>query len=435
MSLDYKILGQELVSYTGIDSPGLGSYYASYEEVIAARFIGVGSGSGLYYSQDGISWESSSTVPGQIYGIGSNQDKFVVVGARDSISYSTDGLSWTKATFTGAIPLECWSEVVYGGDRFVAVSNSSHLALYSIDGENWTESSTPYMGYSAITYGDNKFVAMRGGSGQTVYSADGITWTASALPTNGGDDPYWFDITFGGDKFVAVSTSDAYAWSYDGINWNSGTLPSNNFWYSIGYGNGKFIGLNQIGIGYSTDGLNWSISMAPNGALPPGESWRDVIYGDGIFVAVTSSSAAVSTDGINWSGFFKIFNAPNYIENLAYKMTPQLVETLNIIGGQGTTQTEEFLPVTIYTVPENKQTTVTSIFVANHNESETTYDLAVVPAGEELSLKHHIRWDMPIAAGDFESLNTKITMSAGDKLVIFPSTVDTVSITAFGVEK
>lgn len=96
---------------------------------------------------------------------------------------------------------------------------------------------------------------------------------------------------------------------------------------------------------------------------------------------------------------------------------------------------EEFLPVTIYTVPANKQTTVTSIFVANHNNVETTYDLAVIPAGEELSLKHHIRWDMPILAGDFESLNTKITMSAGDKLVIFPSTVDTVSITAFGVEK
>jgi hypothetical protein len=96
---------------------------------------------------------------------------------------------------------------------------------------------------------------------------------------------------------------------------------------------------------------------------------------------------------------------------------------------------EEFLPVTVYTVPENKQTTVTSIFVANHNETETTYDLAVVPAGEELSLKHHLRWDMAIAAKDFEEISTKITMSAGDKIVIFPSTIDTVSITAFGVEK
>jgi hypothetical protein len=42
---------------------------------------------------------------------------------------------------------------------------------------------------------------------------------------------------------------------------------------------------------------------------------------------------------------------------------------------------------------------------------------------------------MAIGAKDFENISTKITMSAGDKLVIFPSTVDTVSITAFGVEK
>jgi hypothetical protein len=96
---------------------------------------------------------------------------------------------------------------------------------------------------------------------------------------------------------------------------------------------------------------------------------------------------------------------------------------------------EEIFPTTVYTVPQGKQTTVTSIFVANHDNSESTYDLAVVPEEEELSLKHHLRWDMAVAAKDFENISTKITMSAGDRLVIFPSTADTVSITAFGVEK
>jgi hypothetical protein len=106
------------------------------------------------------------------------------------------------------------------------------------------------------------------------------------------------------------------------------------------------------------------------------------------------------------------------------------------IGGQGTSLEiqEQFLPRTVYTVPAGKQTTVTSVFVANHDDSESTYDFAVVPAGEDLALKHHLRWDMPIAANDFELIETRITMSAGDTLVMFPSTVDTVSITAFGVE-
>jgi hypothetical protein len=42
---------------------------------------------------------------------------------------------------------------------------------------------------------------------------------------------------------------------------------------------------------------------------------------------------------------------------------------------------------------------------------------------------------MAVSPKDFENISTKITMSAGDSLVIFPSTADTVSVTAFGVEK
>ena len=106
------------------------------------------------------------------------------------------------------------------------------------------------------------------------------------------------------------------------------------------------------------------------------------------------------------------------------------------IGDQGGTSTAEyFLPVTIYTVPAGKSTIVTSMFIANQSPTETTYDLAIVKSGESLSLKHHIRWDYPIAGNNFDNITSKITMSAGDSIVIFPSTVDTVSITAFGVEQ
>ena len=180
---------------------------------------------------------------------------------------------------------------------------------------------------------------------------------------------------------------------------------------------------------YSTDGITWTQTN-----LPSSTGWTSVTYGNGKFVAVTSGdTAAYSTNGITWTQT-SLPTSANWT-SVTYGETIELTETLNIIGGQGTTQTEEFLPVTIYTVPVGKQTTVTSVYVANQNNTETTYDFAVVPSGEELSLKHHLRWDMPIAANDFEAINTKITMSAGDKLVIFPSTVDTVSVTAFGVEK
>lgn len=106
------------------------------------------------------------------------------------------------------------------------------------------------------------------------------------------------------------------------------------------------------------------------------------------------------------------------------------------IGDQGTSGlVEEFLPVTIYTVPAGKETVVSAIFIANNDTASTLYDLAIVPSGEELSLKHHLRFDSQIASSDFDLINTKITMSAGDSLVVYPSTVNKVTVTAFGIEK
>jgi hypothetical protein len=107
------------------------------------------------------------------------------------------------------------------------------------------------------------------------------------------------------------------------------------------------------------------------------------------------------------------------------------------IGGQGSEDSyvEVTEPQVLYTVPFETETTVTSIYVTNHDSVQRTYDLAVVPAGQTLSLKHHIRWDMPVASSDFDTNNAKLTLSAGDKIYVFPSTVNKVGFTAFGVEK
>ena len=92
-------------------------------------------------------------------------------------------------------------------------------------------------------------------------------------------------------------------------------------------------------------------------------------------------------------------------------------------------------PVVLYTVPAGKQTVVSSLYVTNNDIVERTFDVAIVPAGETLALEHHIRWDMPISAADFDLLTHKITMQSGDSIVVLPSTADKVGFTAFGVEK
>ena len=387
MSLEYKILGQELVSYT--DVPGTEdttSYYVSYEESQVPIFVAIPT--------------SFSSSP----------------------AYSTDGITWTGSTMPSAI----WTSATHGNGKFVAVG--IEMSAYSTDGITWTQTDMAIVNqWPYVTYGDGKFVVVFSGA-TALYSTDGINWTQSTLPSG-----QWISVTHGDGKFVAIASnsSSSSAYSTDGINWTQSTLPSGQ-WISVTHGDGKFVAVATSDMDtavYSTDGITWTET-----GLPVGVEWRSVTHGDGKFVAVAyrSNLAAYSTNGITWNE--TTIESRTWI-SVAYGEIVQLTETLNIIGGQGTTQTEEFLPVTIYTVPTEKQTTVTSIFVANHDDTDSTYDLAVIPAGEELSLKHHIRWDMAVAAKDFENISTKITMSAGDKIVIFPSTVDTVSITAFGVEK
>lgn len=104
-------------------------------------------------------------------------------------------------------------------------------------------------------------------------------------------------------------------------------------------------------------------------------------------------------------------------------------------GGIGGTDVDEtLLPYVLYTVPSGICAIVSSVFITNHDIVERTYDIAMVPAGETLSLRHHVRWDYPVGANDFDMVDDKFTLAAGDKIVVLPSTADKVGFTAFGTE-
>jgi len=446
MSLEYKILGQELVSYTDVEgTDDTTSYYVSYEETRSPIFVAVGasSTSRYAYSLDGLSW-SLSNFPGNRfwYLVAYGADKFVALGSFNTASaISDDGITWTFSTPPTHPFGASFNSLSYLGGKFIGATSDGYIA-HSVDGMNW---SVNYSGYNvdirSLAYGNGRMVAVTVNSSIFLYSDNlGEDWASTPSPSNG----LWMSSIYGGDKFVAVALfSSTAAYSTDGVTWqlSDDLFGGAELWQSVTHGNGIFVTVannSTTSSNYSTDGITWQ----------PGDlstnRWKPVTYGDGKFVALAATGfdaetvAAYSLDGANWveNVLPASFDSKNsQWESIVYGQQIALAETLNIIGGQGTSATEEFLPITIYTVPEEKQTTVTSIFVANHDETDSTYDLAVIPAGEELSLKHHIRWDMAVAAKDFENISTKITMSAGDKLVIFPATVDTVSITAFGVEK
>ena len=155
---------------------------------------------------------------------------------------------------------------------------------------------------------------LTGTAGQVLTkTADGQEWADAPVDENSvllkninitlpvsGKLNRWYSITYGNGKFVAVSDgSDTAAYSTDGITWIQSTLPLSAKWESVTYGNGKFVAVanGSTTAAYSTDGINWVQSN-----LPTKSKWSSVTYGDGKFVAVAMSSSvtAYSTDGINW---------------------------------------------------------------------------------------------------------------------------------------
>jgi hypothetical protein len=178
---------------------------------------------------------------------------------------------------------------------FVAVGYFQTSAI-STDGITWTATTMPESTYwQSVTYGDNKFVAVSYIGGYSAYSSNGIAWSGTTLPA----DAYWVSVTYGDNKFVAVGYfHDSAAYSTDGIDWTQNSLPGGSQrWNSVAYGKGKFVAVATYAnfVAHSTDGINWGtgeVSFQP---------WKQVAYGNDKFVIMATSYAAYSDDGITWT--------------------------------------------------------------------------------------------------------------------------------------
>ena len=84
-------------------------------------------------SIDGINWTATSgfnDLSGICYGNG----KFIAVGTGGNVRYSDDGAGWSTVTIPGKRNLRA---VCYENGKFVAVGENGVIA-YSTDGSNWT---------------------------------------------------------------------------------------------------------------------------------------------------------------------------------------------------------------------------------------------------------------------------------------------------------
>ena len=127
-----------------------------------------------------------------------------------------------------------------------------------------------------------------------------VTIESGTMPSNN----TWSSVCYGNGKFVAVVifggiTSNTMAYSTDGISWTQGNMSSSQDWKSVCYSNGKFVAVGNGSniMAYSTDGISWT-----QGNMPSNSYWQSVCYGNNKYVAVgNSTNMAYSTDGISWT--------------------------------------------------------------------------------------------------------------------------------------
>lgn len=430
-SVIIKLLANKTLGYTLV--PGGSSYYTTTVGSLSEGFVllaGYSYSENKYvrqssYSTDGINWIETTMNPSSkewndvAYGNG----KFVAIAQYSAnAGYSTDGINWNQTT----LPSDAaWSSIVYGNNKFVAAGSNG--IAYSTDGINWitTSISTPQ---NYLTYYNGLFVCIQRNSNVSLYSTDGISWTATTMPSNSD----WVSITSGGGKFVAMANGGISAYSTDGISWALSTnLGTSLNWPNVKYGNGKFVVLfdsTTISF-YSTDGINWTQS-----SIPVTGYWY-MAYGNNKFVAIAGSSNKLiySTDGISWTNLTLSYTAG--WKAIVSGQISTLKQVQTSIGGQGTQGAEILAPIDVYTVPTGKTAKINKVSVYNSSANTISYDLGVLDSGVSLTDQNALINDSLISAEN-TAVVTSITnkMTAGQRIVVLPSSVDVVNVKVYGTE-
>jgi hypothetical protein len=88
----------------------------------------------------------------------------------------------------------------------------------------------------------------------------------------------------------------------------------------------------------------------------------------------------------------------------------------------------------LYTVPASTNTVVSSIVVCNRDMSNSTFRLAVRPAGASLEVKHYQYYETDILHEDTFIATIGMTLEEGDVISVYV-TNPVVSFTAYGQEQ
>lgn len=88
---------------------------------------------------------------------------------------------------------------------------------------------------------------------------------------------------------------------------------------------------------------------------------------------------------------------------------------------------------TVYTVPADTETIVSTIAVCNRGATGATYRIAVRPNGAALANEHYLAFDAAITANNTTMITIGVTVDATDVVEVFASNTN-LSFSLFGSE-
>ena len=225
----------------------------------------------VYTSADGWNWqEQSSGVRGSILRrIAFGGGRFVAVGTGGVIIYSDDGGNWQRVVHPG---FSSWAGVAYGAGRFVAVGSGT---MTSRDGLTWeVQAATAPNTYAGIRFGNGSFfLSVSPFSGPVQRSLDGVNWTgitlasASALNDVAFFDGLWVTATSagaGGFEGSSLVATGALQVSADGNQWTALRTPYLGTMLCLQRLNDRWVaGTSDGAIFSSVDGRSWKFEERP----------------------------------------------------------------------------------------------------------------------------------------------------------------------------
>lgn len=149
------------------------------------------------------------------------------------------------------------AEVVFGGDRFVAVGYS--VTQTSLDGLSWDVVAHDGVHLNAVAWDGAAFVAV-GDGGVILRSTDGQSWEQVPSPTTAD----LRGVAWGGGEYMAVGGEGVAIRSTSGVAWEAVTLPAVQNLSGVTFGEGRFYLYGRSSIILEGSGSSWRSIGCPD---------------------------------------------------------------------------------------------------------------------------------------------------------------------------